>query len=190
MVQLAENPVAARTVWKVDPAHATVEFAVKHLMISTVKGRFGGVEATISGSADEPLWAIAEAVIDVSTLETGNPERDAHLRSADFFDVENYPSMHYVSRSVCAVDDGEFEVEGELTMRGITRPVTLRATFEGLITDPWGNERVGVSAEGKVKRSEYGLEWNLPIETGGFVVGEDVKLSIYIEAVRQVARNA
>jgi polyisoprenoid-binding protein YceI len=183
MVQVAER-VEALAVWRVDPTHATVEFAVKHLMIATVKGRFGGVEATLQGSPGKPLAAIAEATIDVSTVDTGNPERDAHLRSADFFDVENYPSMRYVSHNVRQLDDREYEVEGDLTIRNVTRPVTLRATFEGLITDPWGNERIGVSAEGKIKRGDYNLEWNMPIETGGFVVGEDVKLSIHVEAVR------
>lgn len=187
MVQLAETPVAAPAIWKVDPSHASVEFAVRHLMIATVKGRFDSVRAALNGAPDDPLSASAEAVIDVSSIDTGNPDRDTHLRSPDFFDVENYPTMRYASRSVRRLDDDEFEVEGDLTIRDVTRPVTLRARFEGLITDPWGNERVGLGAEGKIKRSDFGLKWNQALETGGVVVGEDVRLSIQAEAVRQRA---
>ena len=189
MNQLVENPavVAAPATWTVDPTHVSVEFAVKHLMIATVKGRFATVEATIHGAPGDPLSASAEAVIEVATVDTGNADRDAHLRSADFFDAENYPSMRYVSRSVRPLDADEFEVEGDLTIRGITQPVTLRTRFEGLITDPWGNERIGLSAEGKIKRSDFGLMWNQALEMGGVVVGDEVRLSVQVEAVRQAA---
>lgn len=189
MTQLVESPAvaAAPATWTVDPTHVSVEFAVKHLMIATVKGRFGSVQATLHGAPGDPLSTSAEAVIDVASLDTGNADRDAHLRSADFFDAERYPTLRYVSRSVRPLDADEFEVEGDLTIRGITQPVTLRTRFEGLITDPWGNERVGLSAEGKIKRGDFGLKWNQALEMGGVAVGEDVRLSIQVEAIRQAA---
>jgi polyisoprenoid-binding protein YceI len=188
MTQLVENPVETkRATWAIDPSHVSVEFAVKHLMIATVKGRFGSVQATVQGAPDDPLSAVAEAEISVASIDTGNADRDTHLRSADFFDADRYPTIRYVSRSVRRLDDDEFEVQGDLTIREISRPVTLRARFEGLITDPWGNERVGLSAEGKIKRSDFGLEWNMALEAGGVVVGDDVRLSIQVEAVRQAA---
>jgi polyisoprenoid-binding protein YceI len=173
--------------WTIDPSHTLVEFSVKHMMLSTVKGRFGSLQATAKGTLDDPLSASAEATIDVSSIDTREEKRDAHLRSADFFDVEHYPTMRYASRSVRQVGDGEFEVDGDLTIRDVIRPVTLRVTLEGHLRDPWGNERVGLSAEGKIRRSDFGLKWNMALETGGVLVGDEVRLSLQVEAVRQAA---
>ena len=173
--------------WTIDPSHTLVEFSVKHLMIATVKGRFGSVQGTLRGTLDDPLSASAEATIDVSGIDTREEKRDAHLRSADFFDAEHYPTMRYISRSVRRVDDDEFEVEGDLTIRDVTRPITLKVTLEGHLRDPWGNDRVGLSAEGKIRRSDFGLKWNMALEAGGVMVGEDVRLSLQVEAVRQAA---
>jgi polyisoprenoid-binding protein YceI len=170
-----------------DPSHTSVEFSVRHMMITTVKGRFGSFQATLRGTLDDPLSAYAEGTIDVASIDTQNEDRDTHLRSADFFDVEHYPTMHYVSRSVRRVRDDEFEVDGDLTIRDVTRPITLRVTLEGHLRDPWGNERVGLTAEGRIKRSDFGLKWNMALETGGVLVGEDVRISIQLEAVRQAA---
>ena len=178
---------AAPTVWTIDPAHTTVEFAVKHLMISTVRGRFRPAEVRLVGEPDEPLSARAEAVIDAGSVDTGNGDRDAHLRSADFFDTEHFPTLRYLSGAVSQTGEGEFEVDGELTIRGVTRPVTLSVTLEGVISDPWGNERLGLSAEGKIKRSDFDLTWNMALEAGGVVVGDDVRITIHAEAVRQPA---
>ena len=184
---MTEQQTAAVATWTIDPAHNLAEFAVRHMMLSTVKGRFGRVQGNLRGTPDAPLAASAEATIDVTSIDTGEEQRDAHLRSADFFDVENFPTMRYVSRSVRRLGDDEFEVEGDLTIRDVTRPVTLKVTLEGRLRDPWGNDRVGLSAEGKIKRSDFGLEWNMALEAGGWVVGDDVRLSLQVEAVRQVA---
>jgi len=173
--------------WTMDPSHTSVEFSVRHMMITTVKGRFGSFQATLRGTLDDPLSAYAKGTIDVASIDTQDGDRDTHLRSADFFDVEHYPTMHYVSRSVRRVGDDEFEVEGDLTIRDVTRPITLRVTLEGHLRDPWGNERVGLTAEGRIKRSDFGLKWNMALETGGVLVGEDVRISIQLEAVRQAA---
>lgn len=185
--QTIDTQTAGPAVWTIDPTHTSAEFAVRHLMLSTVKGRFGSVEATLRGDPREPLSGTAEAVIDVSSIDTGNAERDAHLRSADFFDVENYPSLRYVSRALRQTGERDFEVDGELTIRDVTRAVTLSVTFEGLVKDPWGNERIGLSAEGKIKRTDFGLKWNMALEAGGVVVGEDVRIVLQVEAVRQAA---
>ncbi len=184
---MTTQPVTELATWTIDPSHTSVEFSVRHLMITTVKGRFGSFQATLRGTPDDPLSAYAEGTIDVASIDTRIEERDTHLRSADFFDVDRYPTMHYVSRSVRRVGDDEFEVEGDLTIRDVTRPVTLRVTLEGHIRDPWGNERVGLSAEGRIKRSDFGLKWNMVLETGGVAVGDDVRISIQLEAVRQAA---
>jgi polyisoprenoid-binding protein YceI len=173
--------------WTIDPSHTLVEFSVKHMMITTVKGRFGSVQGTIRGTPDDPLSASAEATIDVGSIDTREEKRDAHLRSADFFDVEHYPTMRYVSRSVRQVGDSEFEVEGDLTIRDVTRPIALKVTLEGRLRDPWGNDRVGLSGEGKIRRGDFGLKWNMALETGGMLVGEDVRISLQAEAVRQAA---
>jgi len=183
----ATTQTSAPAVWAVDPAHASVEFAVKHLMLATVRGRFGRLEGTIRGDPGDPLSASAEAVIDVASIDTGSADRDTHLRSADFFDAERFASIRYASRAVRQTGDGEFEVDGDLTIRDVTRPVTLSVTLEGRVKDPWGNDRVGLSAEGKIKRSDFGLKWNMPLETGGVLVGEDVRILLQIEAVRQAA---
>ena len=184
---MTTQPSTEVSTWSIDPAHTSVEFSVKHMMITTVKGRFKSYQATLTGTPDDPLSAHAEATVDVGSIDTGIEERDAHLRSPDFFDVERYPTMRYVTRSIRRVSDDEFEVEGDLTIRDVTRPVTLKVTLEGTLRDPWGNERVGLTAEGRIKRGDFGLKWNMVLETGGWLVGEDVRISIQLEAVRQAA---
>ncbi len=129
-------------------------------------------------------------MIDAATIDTGNAERDAHLRSPDFFDVEKFPTLRYSARSVRSKGDDRFEVEGDLTIRDITRPVTLTVTLDGLVQDPWGNQRMGLSAEGHIKRSEFGLTWNMALEAGGVIVGDEVRISAEVEAVRQVVAQA
>ena len=174
-------------IWTIDPSHTLAEFSVRHMMITTVKGRFGRVQGTLRGAPDDPLSASAEATIDVSSIDTRDADRDTHLRSADFFDVEHYPTMRYVSRTVRPLGDNQFEAEGDLTIRDVTRPVTLKVTLEGRLVDPWGKDRVGLSAEGKIKRSDFGLKWNMALESGGVLVGDDVRLSLQVEAVREAA---
>lgn len=181
---------ADTTTWSVDAAHTTVGFSVKHLMISTVRGRFTDVDATIEGDPRRPLEARAEAVIEAASIDTGNADRDAHLRSADFFDVETYPTLRYQSRSVRSIGTDTFEVEGDLTIRDVTRPVTLDVTVKGVVRDPWGNQRVVLRAEGALRRSDFGLTWNMPLETGGVLVGDEVKLSAEVQAVMEAVAEA
>jgi len=169
------------TTWTADLGHSSVEFAVKHLMVSTVKGRFATFGASIT-TADGVLTGIS-AEIDPASIHTGIDQRDAHLRSADFFDVEQYPKMSFIGREIVAKGEGEYTVNGELTMRGETKPVTFTVTVEGSeIKDPWGNRRVGATATGKLSRKEWGLTWNQALEFGGVTVSDEVKFTFEIAA--------
>ncbi len=169
------------TTWTADLAHSGVEFAVKHLVVSTVKGRFAKFSATITTN-DGVLTGIT-AEIDPASINTGIDQRDAHLRSADFFDVEQYPVMTFTSREIVAKDAGEYTVQGELTMRGQTKPVTFQVEVDGSeIKDPWGNRRVGATATGKLSRKEWGLTWNQALEFGGVAVSDEVKFTFNIAA--------
>jgi polyisoprenoid-binding protein YceI len=174
--------------WTVDPMHAELGFAVKHLMISTVRGRFGAVSGSVLVDESDPTKSVVDVTVDVTSIDTRQEMRDNHLRSADFFDVANHPTMHFVSKRITGDANGKFRVFGDLTIRGVTREVTLDATNEGRTTDPWGNERVGISASAKLNRADFNLTWNQALETGGVVVGDEVKLSIDVELIRQVAQ--
>ena len=178
------------TVWNIDPVHSNVEFAVRHLMISTVKGRFGDVKGTVELDLTNPAAARLDVTIGVESVDTRNADRDAHLRSADFFDAVNFPAMRYVSRSVKVLPDGTFRVLGDLTIRGTTREVPLVATLEGTGADPWGGQRAGFSASGKLNRGDFGLHWNKVLEAGGVAVGEEVKLIVEAELVQAAATAA
>jgi polyisoprenoid-binding protein YceI len=177
----------ATTTWQIDPAHNNVEFAVRHLMISTVKGRFGKVEGTIEVDEERPETAKIDVAIDVGSIDTRQEQRDAHLRSPDFFDVANYPAMRFVSKRIEGDPRGSFKVIGDLTIRGTTREVTLDVASEGAGNDPWGNVRAGFSATTKIDRAAFGLTWNQALETGGVVVGNDIKVSIDAEVFRPAA---
>jgi len=178
------------TIWNIDPVHSNVEFAVRHLMISTVKGRFGDVKGTVELDLANPAAARLDVTIGVESVDTRNADRDAHLRSADFFDAVNFPAMRYVSRGVKVLPDGTFRVTGDLTIRGTTREVPLVATLEGTGADPWGGQRAGFSATGKLNRGDFGLHWNKVLEAGGVTVGEEVKLVIEAELVLAAAKAA
>lgn len=173
------------TIWKLDPAHTLVEFAAKHMMITTVKGRFSEVEGTIHDVDDDPTRSWVEATIKAASIDTRTPDRDNHLRSADFLDVEHYPDITYRSTRIEKTGDNSFRMHGDLTIRGQTRPVALDVTREGRGKDPWGGERAGFSASGKIDRRDWGLTWNQALETGGILVGNDIKISIEVEAVKQ-----
>jgi len=175
-----------RTVWDIDPAHTGVEFAVRHLMISTVKGRFAGVAGTVT-TGDDLTTAELDITIDAASIDTREPQRDAHLRSADFLEVEAFPSLTFKSRRVERLADDEYRVTGDLTVRGVTREVTLDVTSYGSTADPWGHEKAGFSAATKIKRSDYGLTWNAALETGGVVVGDEVKIAIDVELTKRKA---
>jgi polyisoprenoid-binding protein YceI len=171
--------------WKIDPVHTVAEFKVKHMMISNVKGQFAAVtgEATLD-EADVTTSRI-EASIDAASVNTRDTQRDAHLKSADFFDVEKFPTLSFKSTHVNRTGDGELAVTGNLTIHGVTREVVL--AVEGPtppVKDPWGNTRVGVSATTKISRKDYGLTWNAGLETGGFLVGDDVTVTLDVEFVK------
>ena len=174
----------ANSTWKIDPSHSHVEFAVKHLMISTVKGRFADVEGQITIVGGNPSASSVTATIKAASIDTRTDQRDEHLRSADFLDAAQYPEITFKSKRSTG-DASEFKVTGDLTIRGVTKEVTLEATNEGSGKDPWGGERIGFSAKSKFDRRDFGLTWNQAIETGGVVVGNEVKVSIEIEAVKE-----
>jgi polyisoprenoid-binding protein YceI len=168
---------APATTWNIDPSHTNVEFSVKHLMISSVKGRFAQVSGTATGDQ-------IEVTIGAASIDTRQEQRDAHLKSADFLEVEKFPTITFKSREIDGDVDGEFRLAGDLTIHGVTRPVTLDVTSEGRGKDPWGGERAGFSAKGKIDRRDFGLHYNQALETGGVVVGHDVKISIDVELVK------
>lgn len=176
-----------RSTWQIDATHASVEFAVKHLMLVTTKGRFTGVNGTIVADEADPTRSTVEVTIDAASIDTRNEQRDTHLRSPDFLDVEHYPTITFRSRRVEPLGGDRYRVVGDLTIRGVTREVVLDATFHGRTKDPWGNERAGFSAQATIDRRDFGITWNLPLEAGGVVVGNEVKIAIEIEAVRQAA---
>ena len=174
----------AKTTWKIDTAHSTVEFAVKHMMFTTVKGRFTDVSGTIELDDENPLAGRADIVIAASSLDTREAQRDAHLRSADFLDVEKFPSLTFRSTKLEGTPQ-EFRMTGDLTIHGVTRPITLAVKHEGRGKDPWGGERVGYSATGKLNRKDFGLLWNAALETGGVLVGDEVKITLDMQLVKQ-----
>ncbi|HEX6367948.1 MAG TPA: YceI family protein [Longimicrobium sp.] len=170
--------------WTIDPAHTGVEFSLKHLMISTVRGRFGAVSGTIVLDEANPEASSVTAEIDVTSIDTRQEQRDAHLRSADFFDVEKFPSIKFVSTRIEALGGGSYNVIGDLTIRDVTREVVLEATDEGRGGDPWGGQRAGFSATTRIDRRDFGLTWNQALETGGVVVGNEIKITLEVEAVK------
>jgi polyisoprenoid-binding protein YceI len=169
--------------WVLDPAHSEVTFTVRHMMISKVRGTFGLKSATLI-APENPLDARVEASVDVASVDTKDAGRDQHLRSADFFDAETYPTMEFRSTGV-RIEGGDFLVDGDLTIRGTTRPVTFSFDFGGFGTDPWGNYKAGATAKAVINREEFGLTWNAALETGGVLVGKDVTLELELQGSLQ-----
>lgn len=180
------------SVWKIDSAHANANFAVRHMMVSTVRGRLGKVEGELQFDPENPNDASVEVTIDAASIDTGIVDRDNHLRSADFLDVEKFPEIKFKSTNVEVSSDNEGKVYGDLTIRGVTRPVVLNVNYLGLTTNPLTNSQtVGFEATTRINREEWGLEWNLALETGGWLVGKDIKITLDVEAVPvTVAENA
>jgi polyisoprenoid-binding protein YceI len=179
--------MAGTTTWQIDPVHSTIEFAVKHMMFTTVRGRFKAFSGTIRIDDRDPNQSSVEVDIDASSIDTGAADRDAHLRSADFLDVENHPRMTFRSTRVegaHAKEGDRFRVSGDLGIRGSSMPVTLDATLEGLGKDPWGKERAGFAAKTEIDRREWGLRWNQTIETGGVLVANKVRIEAEVQFVR------
>ena len=179
----AAPAAGAKTAWKLEPTHSTVEFSAKHLMITTVKGRIVDIEGTIYTNENDPKSSSVEATLKTASIDTRTDQRDQHLRSADFLNVEQYPEIKFKSTRIEGGKQ-EFKLTGDLTIRDVTRPITLDVTFEGQTKDPWGGERVGFSASGKIDRREFGLTWNQLLEAGGVAIGNEIKLSLDIQAVR------
>jgi polyisoprenoid-binding protein YceI len=176
-------------VWDLDPAHSSVEFSVKHMMMTTVRGRFKDVTATLTGNEDHPEGCCVEVALATASVDTGSPERDAHLRSADFFDAERYPKITFTSTRLegdpRAADGARFRVFGDLTIRDSTMPIALDCMFEGRGTDPWGKERAGFSCYTEIDRRDWGLKWNQVIETGGVLVANKVRIEAEVQFVRR-----
>jgi polyisoprenoid-binding protein YceI len=175
---------AATTPWQIDTAHTEVEFSARHLMISNVKGRFSNPAGTASFDPRRPAALGLEVTIPVATIDTRNEQRDTHLRSADFFDAEHFPTITFKGKRIDGDIKAQFRLTGDLTIRGVTREITLDVTSEGAGGDPWGNERLGFSATGKLDRKDFGLTWNQALETGGVVVGDTIKIVINTELMR------
>lgn len=174
----------ANAKWNLDTAHSSVDFSIKHMMIANVKGTFKQFDAVIEADPADLTTAKIEFNVDTASVDTRNEDRDNHLRSADFFDVENYPKMTFVATDIKKTDEDEYDVTGDLTIRGKTLPQTFKVTYEGSGKDPWGNEKAGFSVEGTIKRSDFGLTWNAALETGGVLVGDKVKISMDIQAAK------
>ncbi|TRZ46324.1 YceI family protein [Robertkochia solimangrovi] len=173
---------ATAAIWNSDPTHSEVTFKVKHLMISNVKGEFTSFSAQIDGENFES--ATISAKIDAASVYTNNNDRDTHLKSADFFEVEKYPELSFVSTGIKKIDDEEYKLTGDLTIKGITKPITLDVEFGGYMKDPYGNEKAGFSLSGKLNRKDYGLNWNAALETGGVLVSDEVKLAAEVQFVK------
>lgn len=179
--------MAMKTTWKIDASHSGVELAVKHMMFTTVRGRFKDVKGTIEADEQNPSNSTIDVEIDAASLDTGAADRDAHLRSADFLDVENHPTLTFRSKRIegaFSKEGDSFRVTGDLTIRGTTKEVTLEGTYEGTGKDPWGGTRAGARATTKIDRRDWGLVWNQALETGGILVANDVRIEIEVQAVK------
>ena len=173
-----------KTTWKIDPAHSAAHFVIRHLMITNVRGGFTNVQGTIVWDPDDLAASSVEATIDATTLNTGDPGRDTHVKSAEFLDVEKYPAITYKSKTIAKDGDGA-KVTGDLSIHGVTKVVVLQVDGPtGPEKDPWGNTRVGASATTKIKRSDFGLTWNAALETGGVMLGDEVKTELELSLIK------
>lgn len=175
---------ATKTTWSIDPTHSEIQFKVKHLVISTVTGHFREFEGTAVTDGDEFENASVEFSANVASVDTNQPQRDEHLRSADFFDAENYPKLTFKSTKVTKTGDNTYLIKGDLTMKGTTKPVELKAEYGGSMTDFYGNYKSGFELSGKVSRKDFGLTWDAVTEAGGVVVGNEVKLALNVQLAR------
>ena len=174
-----------KTTYKIDPAHSTAQFVVRHMMITNVRGGFSGLQGTVVYDPQNPTASSIEVAIDANTINTLEAARDTHLKSADFLDVEKYPTITFKSRSTTLDGDGELSLKGDLTVHGATREVVLKVEVPSAETkDPWGNARIGASATTRIKRSDFGLNWNAALETGGFLVGDNLKIELEVSLIK------
>ncbi len=170
--------------WTLDPSHSSVEFSVKHMMFSTVRGRFNKFDATVNLDEQHPERSNVEVKVDVASVDTREAKRDEHLRTSDFFDAAAYPLITFKSKKVVTKGHDRYDIVGDLTIRGVTREVVLDAAITGFGKDPWGNRRAGFSAQTGVNRKDYGVKWNVALETGGIMVGDEVKIAIDGELIQ------
>jgi polyisoprenoid-binding protein YceI len=188
MAATTELQQAVTSSWQLDPTHSSVEFAVKHMMMTTVRGRFKEVTATLTGDEDNPEGCCVDVEIAVASIDTGVADRDAHLRSGDFFDAERYPTIRFSTtrlEGAASREGGRFRVVGDLTIRDTTTEIVLDCEFEGRGKDPWGNERAGFTAKSQIDRRDWGLKWNQVIETGGVLVANNVRIEAEVQFVKQ-----
>ncbi|MDB5034278.1 MAG: hypothetical protein JWQ98_1519 [Chlorobi bacterium] len=170
--------------WNIDPSHSQIQFSVRHMMISNARGRFEEFTGTVDFDPENLENLKVDVTIDVASINTRDPQRDGHLKSPDFFDAEQYPNIAFKSTSVEKAGNNDLRINGDLTIHGVTRPVTLEAEFAGVANSPWGTTSAGFSAHTKVNRKDFGLVWNQTLETGGLLVGEDVKIELELELVK------
>ena len=172
--------------WGIDPAHSEIAFKVKHLMITTVTGKFSEYDCVIYTTGEDIMTAEVDFWMNPASVDTGDANRDTHLKSADFFDVENHKQINFTGNTIESVDqDGSYELWGDLTIKGVKRQVKLDIEFGGVVKDPWGNEKAGISINGKINRKDWGLNWNAALEAGGLLVSEDVRISCEVQLVKQ-----
>ena len=180
-----ETAVSTKTKWAIDPTHSEVIFKVKHLMITNVKGEFRKFTGSISTERNDFSKASINATIDASSIFTNEDNRDGHLKSADFFDVENYPEITFTGTSFKKIDEENYQLKGVLTIKGVSKEIAFDVEFGGINKDPWGNEKAGFSINGKINRKDWGLNWNAALETGGVLVSDEVKISAEVQFVKQ-----
>jgi len=176
--------------WTIDPTHSIVEFAVKHLVVTTVKGRFREIEGALQIDESHPENSSVSVSVDVASIDTAVADRDAHLRSDDFFNAEEYPKITFRSTRVEPADDTHFKLVGDLTIRDVTREVVLHGEYEGQVDDPWGNRRAAFTATTQISRRDFNVKWNELMEAGGALVGDNVKITLNVEAVRQGSKES
>ena len=186
---IKEQPMSTQT-WNIDTTHSGVNFSVRHMVIAKVRGRFTRFSGNLSGDASDLTNAKIVAEVDADSIDTNMSDRDAHLRSPDFFDATSFPKLSFASTRIERTGAGQYEAHGDLTIRGVTKPVVFDLAVHGQAKDPWGNDRVAFTLEGSVDRSEFGLRWNQALETGGVLVGEKVQIEVEAEAVRAAAAQA
>lgn len=171
--------------WAMDPTHSELTFKVRHMMVSNVTGHFKTFNATVTTDGDDMTTAKVHLTADVESISTNNDQRDGHLKTADFFDHENHPQLTFDSTQMEKVTEEEYKLHGNLTMRGVTKPVALHVEFGGIVTDPWGNTRTGFAVNGKVNRKEFGVSFSMVSEAGGILLGEDITIHANVEFVKQ-----
>ncbi len=176
---------SAKTKWSIDPKHSEISFKARHLMITNVKGVFREFDGSVFTNGDDFLTSDIEFKMNPGSIDTGAPDRDTHLKSADFFDVENYNQISFVGKAVEKIDDSNYNLLGDLTIKGISKPVKLEVEFNGTSKDPWGNQKAGYTINGKINRKEWGLNWNAALETGGVLVSEEIKINCEVQLLKQ-----